>query len=851
MIIKTLRYNIKMRTRLLFVFLFITSIGWTNPCDTSRWATSSTRLNTEAKESHPLLSADGQTMYFVRTNHIQNIGEDDKADIWVSFRDSIGNWSNSVNIGAPLNNDNDNKIVGVNLGNDILYLTGDANNRIFYSKYKNRTWSQPKDLAIEGIANEHPTLNCHISLDERFMLFCLKNDSCVGKRDIFLSIKDITGKWNAPRSLGRLINTAGDEANIFLAADNHTLYFSTDGRDGLGGLDWYVSRRLDDTWLNWSPPINLGEKINTEKDDLFFCINMELEECYGIRTNNFSDDTDISRFIIEDPSLLPLRTILVYGKVVNSNGEPEQTTIEIQNLNQTTPNNTIYSKVDGTFQVLLSENDQVGFFANGKNAYSTLAYVNLTDVPLKVLDADSINIKSDKDSIHLLNSEKLQIRINQLNEKITILDKNTSFANNFDFLNSASFIETKNNYEKNLALEKLYDSYKQKYGKAGHSSTAFVELPNSYENYKNNLPSIEDLSNKELSNEDTLNHIARMKLKFDEKKREKETSNPTTLPKEYDKPLEYDIKDEEEKLAIEAMKDLHGINEQRVPSFEAYLTVVQQNIIKTEWLSIKEELEKESIEDWNNWKSLNFTIEEERKLNQRLDEIKRTLKKQVEERTKLQKVKNETSDLKNEIKNISKETRDVVVEGLRRVAKEPIRQKIDTVFSLYLHDELRNILRKNLEKEKLILNKNKKGIGQYYNEQNTLSSEQSKYLIIKILKLGKNQIIPLNGLFFKPNSAILLPESNAELSRIQKIIEENTFRIIELSSHTHGYTSPSFADNITKQRLLVVKEELVKRGISTTNILINAFGKNAPLEPNNQIEGRLKNQRIDMKIISE
>lgn len=839
-----------MRTHLFFAFLFFRSFIWASPCDTSRWASSSIRLNTEAKESHPLLSADGQTMYFVRTNHTQNIGEDDKADIWVSYRDSIGNWSNSVNIGAPLNNDNDNKIVGVNLSNDILYLTGDANNRIFYSKYKNRTWSQPKDLNIGGIANDFPILNCHVSLDERFMLFCLKNDSCVGKRDIFISLKDLTGKWSMPKSLGRLINTAGDEANVFLAADNHTLYFTSDGRDGLGGLDWYVTRRLDDTWLNWSPPVNLGEKVNSENDDLFFCINMELGECYGTRFNKLSDDSDISRFIIEEPNHLPLRTILIYGKVVDINGEPEQTTIEIQNLSQESANNTIYSKSDGTFQVLLSENEQVGFFANGKNTYCSMAYVNLSGNPLKVLDADSISIKTEKDSIHLLNSEKLQIRINQLNNKITILDKNTSFTNKYDFLNTVAFFQNKSNFEKNVALEKLNDSYRQKYGLEGHLSIAYAELPNSYDNNKNLLPSIDELSNKELIKDDTLSHIARMKQKFNEKKREKQSS-PSAIEKESNPIIDNDYNKEEEKLAIEAMKDLHGINEQRVPSFETYLADIQQSIIKSEWLSIKEELEKESIEDWNNWKSLNFTIEEERKLNQKLDEIKKALRKQIEDRNRLERLRNETNDLKFEYKNINKEARDVVIEGLRRIAKEPIKLKIDTAFALFLHDELRNMLRKNLEKEKLLLNKNKKGIGQFYAEQNIPALEQDKHLNIKILKLVKNQTIPLNGIFFRPNSAELLPASNAEISRIQKIVEENPFRIIELSAHTHGYTSPNFADNITKHRLQVLKTELIKRGLSASNILIHAFGKNAPLAPNNQLEGRFLNQRIDMKIITE
>src|SRR5690606_24665737 len=116
-----------------------------------------------------------------------------------------------------------------------------------------------------------------------------------------------------------------------LAADNTTLYFSSNGFSGYGGNDIYASKRLDDTWTNWSDPENLGPEINSPLEDLFFNIPASSDYAYysrGVSENN----TDIFRVklpIVETPE----PWIVVRGKIVDAtSGKAMQANIIYEEL---------------------------------------------------------------------------------------------------------------------------------------------------------------------------------------------------------------------------------------------------------------------------------------------------------------------------------------------------------------------------------------------------------------------------------------------------------------------------------------------------------------------------------------
>ncbi|HEV7231923.1 MAG TPA: OmpA family protein, partial [Bacteroidia bacterium] len=90
-------------------------------------------------------------------------------------------------------------------------------------------------------------------------------DHSVQDPDIYVSTLNENGEFGIPVKLNDKINTPGKEQSVFIHPDNMTLYFSSDGHPGMGGLDIYMSKRQPDG--DWGEPVNLGYPINTCADE--------------------------------------------------------------------------------------------------------------------------------------------------------------------------------------------------------------------------------------------------------------------------------------------------------------------------------------------------------------------------------------------------------------------------------------------------------------------------------------------------------------------------------------------------------------------------------------------------------
>jgi outer membrane protein OmpA-like peptidoglycan-associated protein len=341
-----------------------------------------------------------------------------------------------------------------------------------------------------------------------------------------------------------------------------------------------------------------------------------------------------------------------------------------------------------------------------------------------------------------------------------------------------------------------------------------------------------------------------MKKGFEDKKKSKENPNIPFLDES--KNNNNTTSKEEERQAIEEVRDLHGANENS-PDFDVLLANTQRKIVLSSITDVKEELQKEFIQGWDNWQTLGFSIEEERKVKSKLSDTQRRLKQSLEERNTFEESKNGATVVFTEDEAaVAKEIKRGVINNLRSYLQAATLQEINYQMSFRLNNELRNVLYKSLEKEK----RNGKSIANLplVEENNSTTdfaeNEQKSHFTIVMYPLKANVNIPLNGIYFKQNTADLLPESEAELMRIQHLFEEDPFRAIELSAHTHGYCSPEFADLITQNRLQNIKKAMVARGVAENHIWLHPYGKNAPLAPNNTLEGRLLNQRIEMKLIN-
>lgn len=188
-------------------------------------------INSKFNESTPVFTKDGKTMYFTRNNYLDGKrGKDDKnITLLKLYKANLvdGNWVNITEL--PFNSDR--------------YSTA------------------------------HPAL----SLDEKRLYFASDMPGTFGQSDLFSVLINADGSYGRPENLGPSINTEGRETFPFISADNE-LYFATDGRPGLGGLDIVVSKILENGTFDQVQ--NIGEPVNTKFDDFAFIIDSNSRKGY-------------------------------------------------------------------------------------------------------------------------------------------------------------------------------------------------------------------------------------------------------------------------------------------------------------------------------------------------------------------------------------------------------------------------------------------------------------------------------------------------------------------------------------------------------------------------------------------
>ena len=176
-------------------------------------------------------------------------------------------------------------------------------------------------IEIENDYNYSEKANFFLAQNRKVLLLSVMREDTQGGRDLYVSFLEEDSTWSEPLNLSNKVNTAGEESSPFLASDDKSLYFSSDGYSGFGATDIYLTKRLDDTWTNWSEPENLGPTINSQYEDLFFNIPGNSDFAYYSQGVS-EDDMDIFRVAL--PVLKrPDPVILVKGKLIDAKtGEP-------------------------------------------------------------------------------------------------------------------------------------------------------------------------------------------------------------------------------------------------------------------------------------------------------------------------------------------------------------------------------------------------------------------------------------------------------------------------------------------------------------------------------------------------
>ncbi len=218
----------------------------------------------------PALTGDGETLLFT------GLKPENDEDLFICTYKN-GRWGSPVSVSDKINTA-DNEGTGT-LSADGRTLVFTACNRregygscdLYISHKVGEEWEKPKNL---GIVVNSPYWESQpaLSPDGQLLYFISDRPGGVGGRDIWYTTLQPNGEWEKATNLDKTINTPFDEASPFLYANGRTLFFASEGHEGLGGYDLFFT---DSTAIGWQPPQNIGYPINTSDNQVALVITAD------------------------------------------------------------------------------------------------------------------------------------------------------------------------------------------------------------------------------------------------------------------------------------------------------------------------------------------------------------------------------------------------------------------------------------------------------------------------------------------------------------------------------------------------------------------------------------------------
>lgn len=188
-------------------------------------------------------------------------------------------------------------------GKTMVFARGNSGKRrgtqdvdLYISRFRNKKWSEPRLLSINDPETWDSTPA--FSTDGRTLYFASNRAGGEGGIDLYSSRIDRRGRYSKPKNLGPEINTAGDEMFPYVA-DDASLYFSSSGQPGFGGLDILVAKRKSGRII----VENLGKPMNSSYDDFSFFLYKPDRGFFASNRPESKGNDDIYTFLNNDPNL--------------------------------------------------------------------------------------------------------------------------------------------------------------------------------------------------------------------------------------------------------------------------------------------------------------------------------------------------------------------------------------------------------------------------------------------------------------------------------------------------------------------------------------------------------------------
>ena len=335
-------------------------------------------INTkDGDEYSPVISADGKTLLFCGKNRTDNIGGEDiyistkRGGVWGKAKlfSDVNTWGNE----APeaLSADGTRLIMFKNGNQCITNKTGSGWEypEKMPSNINIDTWQADAMISSDGRAilfcSAHKTSH---ELDKPANVYEASN--------IYVSLLDENGEWGEPIDLGPTINTPFCDRSPILHPDMKTLYFCSKGHGALGDLDVFMSTRLYDTsWIDWSEPVSLGKEINTVGQECWYKISTDGKTAYF--SKNTGDNQDVYWINLPE-KMRPNPVATISGTLTDTKGVPVETEIkwedvdkyEVIGQSRTDPE-------DGSFFIILPMGRNYGYYIEDDNYFPLSSSLNL------------------------------------------------------------------------------------------------------------------------------------------------------------------------------------------------------------------------------------------------------------------------------------------------------------------------------------------------------------------------------------------------------------------------------------------------------------------------------------------
>ena len=299
-------------------------------------------VNTADPEYYPAITADDATLLFTRRIKTEDARIREQEDFFVSDRGKDGNWGPARGIRSVNTDRNEGAGTLSPDGRFIIFTAcafldgsygegrkGMGSCDLFISRRIGDRWSPPQNLG-PPVNSRNWESQPSLASDGRTLYFVRGTQARDGVRntDIHVTTLQEDGSWSDPEKLGANVNTPFNEESVQIHPDGRTLYFSSNGHPGMGGLDIHMSRKQEDG--TWGPALNLGYPINTGADENSLLVNAAGDVAYfaSDRPGGFGD-LDLYSFELY-PEARPQPVTYIRGKVRDKlSGGPVEADVEI------------------------------------------------------------------------------------------------------------------------------------------------------------------------------------------------------------------------------------------------------------------------------------------------------------------------------------------------------------------------------------------------------------------------------------------------------------------------------------------------------------------------------------------